>query len=204
MPRSAAVIDGSSCGMAVAAFATSSRTAALSRTRSSAITATMITLPGLPRARRRSQNALTSGSQRMAVRAGLKRTTFTAQRREQGHAVGPSVHSCRRAMPSHRAMQFPGGRACRSRQSASSAGAVACAHPFALAHHLLLEGELQVVGLMARELSLNGDQLGLKLHDHTLDRGAHRLNRGGLRADICSACSAALSWRSRAISALSV
>ena len=72
------LIDGSSCPTGGRPRA--SRMAALSRTRSLRITATMMTLPGLPRARRRWQKAMISGSHRIAVRAGLNRITFTAAR----------------------------------------------------------------------------------------------------------------------------
>ena len=136
-----------------------SRTAALSRTRSLRITATMITLPGLPRARRRSQNALISGSQRMAVRAGLNRITFTAQRprtRPRRRSERPLL-STRDAKPPDDAISRRSSLAVSGNSAKQRSRGRLC-HPFALAHHLLLERELQVVGLMARELSLNGDQ----------------------------------------------
>ena len=172
-------------GLRTSGWLRASRTAALSRTRSFRITATMITLPGLPRARRRLQNVLISGSHRIALRAGLNRNRLhggatrdeTAPRVRAAALVNARCQAAERSdlltFHASKLGQFRQQRACSSLR-----------YSFALAHDGFLEDDLRIAAFVQREFHPDRDELGLQMSNHALDRGLRRSDRSGLASTL--------------------
>ena len=147
-----------------------------------------------------SQKALISGSQRMAVRAGLNRITLTALRpgaRPRRFVAVPPLWWTRGARPASAVISLRSSRP-SSGSSASRDARGRLRHALVRAQHRLLEGEARGrLSSCAAELGLDRGKLPLPAGAIMRSIEARTGSTAAVSHRHCSACKAAVSWRRR-------